>query len=102
MLLVVNRLTCSTTLLPVHVLPTVPEALITLPSAEYGMGTKIRRAKWYAPLNWCLLAIQVDSHYFSALNMDYYLPNKDERTSTIDFDAVVSVDSTSDYNGTCY
>jgi len=54
------------------------------------------------PIELALTCFQVDGHYFWALNMDYYLPNEDDRTSTIDVDAVVNVDSTSDYNGACY
>ncbi|KAJ7133727.1 hypothetical protein C8R43DRAFT_1022889 [Mycena crocata] len=64
-----------------------------------GKGSVIMTAKGWA---WFQYHKKVQGHYYWALNIEAYIPDKAQRSSSIDFTAAISATNDSEYKGTCH
>ncbi|KAF7362442.1 hypothetical protein MVEN_00591700 [Mycena venus] len=63
-----------------------------------GTGSIVMVAKGWA---WFEYEKKVNGHYYWALNIEAYIPDASQRSSSIDFTAAISATNDSQYKGTC-
>ncbi|KAJ7496610.1 hypothetical protein FB451DRAFT_1208216 [Mycena latifolia] len=63
-----------------------------------GKGSIVMTAKGWA---WFQYEKRVQGHYYWALNIEAYIPDVSQRSSSIEFTAAISATNDSQYNGTC-
>ncbi|KAJ6590153.1 hypothetical protein DFH09DRAFT_1140973 [Mycena vulgaris] len=63
-----------------------------------GNGSIVMTAKGWA---WFQFVNKVQGHYYWALNIESYIPDASQRSSSIDFTAAISATNDSEYTGTC-